>query len=387
MVGWCGGSFNNFFDKYPESNLMKSRMMHLSGRFKKLNQGTHALGPEKEKKAKEELYKSQSNCAYWHGIFGGVYSNFLRQGIYRHIIKAENILADESSSGKIELVKLHKEKRSVVCAKNRFLSLFMDPDYAGAFIELDYRPLSYNLINTMSRRYEPYHEKLRKKKKTDNKELIKKIDRDESIDLYDVLGQRERSLHKMLNYDAYRKFSCLCHVMDSGTSFRDFVESTHVDKKEKSFFGPFSCEIKEEKGALGVTFEKVSHELRITKCIILEKDSEIFIKIYLENMSTEPVKFIFGMEFNWSIEDKSFMRPRRRFRVKEAALRDRFCGIKIKHTFKTPVGLWAFPLYTVNESERGIGRSFQEISLLFHKKLALKPGERFSLEAGVRISG
>ena len=39
--------------------------------------------------ARRELYRAQCNCCYWHGLFGGLYLNYLRDAVYRHLIEAE----------------------------------------------------------------------------------------------------------------------------------------------------------------------------------------------------------------------------------------------------------------------------------------------------------
>lgn len=38
------------------------------------------------------LYKGQCNCAYWHGIFGGLYLPHLRYAVYKNLIEAENLI-------------------------------------------------------------------------------------------------------------------------------------------------------------------------------------------------------------------------------------------------------------------------------------------------------
>ena len=397
MAGWCEGNFNNFFKKYPESDLMRKRMLCLSHKIAECDKSASAASDSgKIEKARRELYKSQSNCAYWHGVFGGIYTGFLRNGVYSHIIRAEEALEAESPQEEIGTVDIAGDgRRSVIRAKNKFLTLFIDTDYAGSIFEIDYKPLARNLVNTISRRYEPYHDKLIKKRKADIARLKEKADRDETIDLYEVLGIRERNLGRHLNYDRYLKFSGLPHFMDPGTSLSDFIRSKHAPGGADSLFGPYSHDLKSENGKLTITLKrrysvnngKGHSSLRLQKCIILEKSSEIFIRADLENTSAGSVKFIFGIEFNWSIEDPSFMRPRRERSVREVALSDRFSGLKVNHLFSEPVGVWSFPVYTLNETERGLGKSFQEVSLLFHRKLALAPGEEFSLETRVRISG
>ena len=395
MFGWCNGNFNNFFKKYPESNLMKKRMLNLS---REINNRENAKGPQNREKiesARKELYKSQSNCAYWHGVFGGVYLKYLRQGVYSHIIKAEDILRGEHAEKEVEILNLVSNPNNIICARNKFLSIFVDPDYAGSVFEIDYKPLSYNLGNTMSRRVEPYHEKLKRRPKIDIKAVKKKVDDEESIDLYEVLGVRERNLKRFLNYDSYMKFSFLCHAMNLKTRLSDFVKSAHTDFGEDSLFGPHAHQVQCENNKAHIKLQKDAmihiggrgRLLRLSKEITLEKGSHILMKFDVENLSLVPLKFIFGVEFNWSIDDPYFMQRRQKRNVKEIALADRYTGLKINHIFEEPMDVWSFPVYTLNESERGIGKNFQETSLLFHKKLALPKKGKISFTTKIRISG
>ncbi|MFH1593140.1 MAG: alpha-amylase/4-alpha-glucanotransferase domain-containing protein [Candidatus Omnitrophota bacterium] len=410
MFGWCKGNFNNFFEKYPESKRMKERMLSASRRIK--NMAKEARSPYSgvpREDATKELYKAQSNCAYWHGVFGGVYTRHLRQGVYKHLICADKLIKGDNPDGSPEITNYASfESKSgyasnAICIKNRYLSIFLDPDHSAAAFEIDYKPLSYNLVNTMSRRIEPYHEKLKKRCGVDLRGIMKKIDKDQPVDLYDALGIRERNLKNFLNYDPYQKLSLICHAMDQRTSIARFVESRHADLRNDSLLGPHNYKVTDENGRIIINLSRdgnvdaVSpvgpeadnsgrrHALRINKCIILERGSEIFMKFDLENISGKEFGFIFGIEFNWSVQDDWFMRKREMKHVSEVALTDKFCGIKISHAFEEPVDVWSFPVYTVNESDKGLYKSFQEISMLFHKKLFLGSGQKLSLKAKVGI--
>jgi len=376
MAGWCGGDFNNFFKKYPESDLMRKRMLHVS---RKIRRST-------EENARKELYKSQSNCAYWHGVFGGFYANFLRQGVYSHLIKAENATTGGNSENKIEMMKFEDSANDVVCAQNEFLALYVDPSYAGSIFEIDYKPFPYNLLNTVSRRYEPYHEKLKPRRRNAIDEIKKKVDRDESVDLHEVLGIREPNLKRFLNYDSYRKFSSICHIMDLKTSLSDFVRSKHRSARYDGLFGAYDCTLGSKKERSSINLQRENGSLRLNKCIILERGPDIFMKFTLENISDRTLKFIFGIEFNWSLEDARFMKNRHARRLRKITLTDRASALRVEHTFASPVNLWSFPVYTLNESERGLGKTFQEVSLLFNRRLTLEPKAKFLLEAGIRIS-
>ncbi|MCF7905038.1 MAG: DUF1925 domain-containing protein, partial [Candidatus Marinimicrobia bacterium] len=76
-----GGMWRNFFTKYPESNWMQKRIQSLS-----LKLDSHS---SVSSDTMDDLYRSQCNCAFWHGVFGGLYLPHLRHAIYEHLLKAE----------------------------------------------------------------------------------------------------------------------------------------------------------------------------------------------------------------------------------------------------------------------------------------------------------
>ncbi|HLC18623.1 MAG TPA: alpha-amylase/4-alpha-glucanotransferase domain-containing protein, partial [Thermodesulfobacteriota bacterium] len=78
-----GGTWRNFFAKYPEANWMHKRMLLVSAELGSRGEGKAA------ERARRYLYKAQCNDAYWHGIFGGLYLPHLRREVYSNLLKAE----------------------------------------------------------------------------------------------------------------------------------------------------------------------------------------------------------------------------------------------------------------------------------------------------------
>ena len=165
MEKWADGDFSNFFVKYPQINFMHKRMLNLS---KRINQKS-SLDCDKQKieHAKNHLHKSQAGCAYWHGVFGGVYLNHLREGVYRHIIKAENIIEDKKDILDISSEDLIKDSKEHVKLSNDMFNIFVDTHKRGDIIELDNKMRSLNMIGTIARRKEEYHKDICKKINSD----------------------------------------------------------------------------------------------------------------------------------------------------------------------------------------------------------------------------
>lgn len=394
MMLWSGGDFDNFFSKYPESDFMRKRMLYVSNRLDEAKEKDE----ESARAAREELYKSQSNCAYWHGIFGGVYLKYLRQGIYKHLIKAESLVEKRASSAapEVEIMKFPGKTSEILCAKNRFLNIFVDPSRAGAIFEVDYKPRVYNLSNTMSRREEPYHAHIANRKSPLFMRTIKRRENADmkSVDLYEVLGVKEWNLKKWLFYDLYPKVSLILHLLPVKTSIKDFIRSKHCgEDKNNALLGDYAyttektgkaVSIKLEKECM-VSFGKLSRNILCRKEVVLTEKNEFFTIVEAENKSAEDIKFLLAMEYNWSIEDESFRNPRKLKNVKKLVLRDRYCGATVEHALDNGVSAWIFPLYTLNESESGIGKNFQGSSLLFYKNVLLKANSSARMDCALKV--
>jgi alpha-amylase len=153
------GTWRNFLVKYPESAEMYARMHMVSDRVARAEQ----LGYPADvvAAAQTELFKAQCNCAYWHGSFAGVYLSHLRQAVYRHLIRADDILdrtADRPEHWVEATVRDYNlDVRPEICLSGDRLTAFLAPHDGGRLYELDVRGKAHNLLATASGRSEPYH--------------------------------------------------------------------------------------------------------------------------------------------------------------------------------------------------------------------------------------
>ncbi|NOZ92980.1 MAG: DUF1926 domain-containing protein [Dictyoglomi bacterium] len=192
-----GGHWRMFFSKYYESNLMKSRMLEAS----KVVSSTDDA--ERKESAKMYLYRGQTNCAYWHGVFGGLYLPHLRRAIYENLIKAEMEALGDSK--RIEVIEkdFDSDGYPEVIVRRPELFAVVDTEH-GALIELDFYAKAENLINVMSRYKEAYHDKVY--------EAVSPDELDGTKTIHEVVLAKEKDLAKYLVYDKW-------HYM----AFLDFV--------------------------------------------------------------------------------------------------------------------------------------------------------------------
>ena len=210
-----GGFWRSFLIKYPESNNMHKKMIYVRKKLIKIEEQISEIQDktiitkleEKIPEAWDEIYKAQCNDCYWHGMFGGVYLQFLRFSVYTHLINAEKLIDEMNTlifSNKntyldIAPVDFNMDSKTDIIIESNVLNVYINPSEGGTIFELDYKPKSYNLLNTLTRWYEAYHDK-------------EKFDKEEvNIDNFRRSMLRIRFFHQdvtleQLNRDQYYEF-------------------------------------------------------------------------------------------------------------------------------------------------------------------------------------
>src|SRR5690606_9896424 len=85
-----GTFWRNFLVKYPESNRLHKQALRLSRALER-----SGLPEDVKARARDHVWQAQCNCAYWHGVFGGLYLPHLRFGLYQQLIAAQRLLDAE----------------------------------------------------------------------------------------------------------------------------------------------------------------------------------------------------------------------------------------------------------------------------------------------------
>ena len=156
-----GGLWNNFFVKYPESNLMNKRSIYISERI-----GIEFTDPENPlemSEARRNILRSQCNCAYWHGLFGGVYFNYLRHAVWDCMLRAEAALdrADKSVGARRALpllttIDLDCDGLDETLVEGKAANWGFHRT-GGAVFLIENRAKAFAFHNTLGRREEAYH--------------------------------------------------------------------------------------------------------------------------------------------------------------------------------------------------------------------------------------
>ena len=389
-----GGFFRNFFVKYPESNNMHKKMLLVSKKLSTIKKGAISADRKKLiKEAEKNLYKGQCNCAYWHGVFGGLYLSNLRNAIYEHLIRAENILQRLQRGDKkyteLLIYDFDKDGNSEVLLSNPYLNLYFAPAAGGSLFEMDYKPKEFNLIDVLTRRKEAYHESLLK-----NGEGSASSEGIHSI--HDGIHLKEKGIEKYIIYDSLKRASFVDHFFSSDVNLSGLKHGLATE------IGDFAGEIYDffpirKNNEVQLNLSRVgavnSQEVKLTKTILLLSGQSIVTVDYeIINNGREPMEFIFGVEFNltllggnspdryykinWEKLENSHLASEDVLdEVKSVQLVDEWKGFSVSFELNYECDFIRYPIETVSQSEGGLEKTYQGSCLVFSWKTKLNPKE------------
>ncbi|MBI5183887.1 MAG: DUF1926 domain-containing protein [Nitrospinae bacterium] len=403
-----GGLWDNFLSKYPESNQMHKKMLYVSKKarnlpnlFPRVTNNEDRTEYYKPDPLLVELYKGQCNCAYWHGLFGGIYLNHLRHAVYKHLIKAENLIDKRYCKDKdwimMEKIDIDADNHNEILISGGEINAYIDPDYGGSFFEIDYRPKCFNLSNTLTRREEPYHRKI----KLPNGDTHTNETISQPPSIHDIIKKKEKGMEDMLSYDWYLRRSFLDHFLGEGTTLQDFMICSYPEKgdfirnryeivEDETIKGD-GREIRVILRRLGQIHENgVYREIEVSKGFSFPQKGAIINSIYrIKNRSPEELQLWFGVEFNLTLlsgddsqryyfipgielKEERLNKSGEAIELKEFGMKDEYNKFQISLSFEEPTAIWYFPVETLSQSESGFQRTYQGSVILSHWKIGLK---------------
>ena len=420
MMEWSHGSWMNFLKKYPETNQMVSKMHYVSKKVNSLQPSASSLEP---KLALRGLYKGQCNCAYWHGVFGGLYLYHLRKAVYEHLINAEKIADRVLHKGKkdwveIKEVDFYQGGEKAFTIESEDISLTVDPESGGIIRELDARGVSTNLVNSIARHEEEYHKKILAK-------MGKSTDHGAVATIHEDIKPINPEMRAKFCYDNYIRGCLVDHFIDRSVTIDNFIHSRpqisvlqsadeqqwplSIPPKEPmalAHVGSIDCKyeelgdfvnagykVKKEKDRVALTREgKVNGKaISITKEIRLKGKKQIEIAYSLKNLSKTAIDSIFGVEFNftmpylnsdrysYSADDKILSSLNEKGSVLgpgSFSIKDSGKELDVNLIFSKKLeGIWYFPVKTVSQFERAYELNYQSSCIIPRWQINLKSAQ------------
>lgn len=381
-----GGTWRNFLTKYPESNWMQKRAFQVSMKLKRASEKGGRSDDIVE--ARNALWRSQCNCAYWHGIFGGLYLPHLRHAVYTNLIAAESMVnsVDKGISTTIEDVNLDGEEEVIITTPQ--LRSFFTPT-GGSIQELDVLPAKFNLVNTLRRHLESYHRKIHEAGTSEK----------QSGSIHDAPVAKEQNLEKYLQVDNYPRSMLLDHFFPKQTTLNDLQQNAAAEKGE---FLQARFDIREVNGSLVLRAKQQAFDLpvELIKTVHPSEDA-LTIDIQLMNQGNDKLIGLYGLEFNFSLlgghtPDRYYLVNGNKpddphldavgvlSDVEILSLVTEWEDFQVDLEFGEPVQVWRFPISTVSLSESGFERVYQSSVVMPVMELSVEPGNKLSFDLILR---
>ena len=371
-----GGYFRNFFTKYPEAGALYRKMLRVSSKVHAAKLSDGAL---------EDLWQGQCNCPYWHGVFGGLYLPHLRGAVYSHLLKAEAAADKKLLDGRgkrggprggfsVDAEDWDADGVDELLIDSAEASWYLAPGRGGGMWEWDLKKPGVSLGSLVSRRREAYHDKVKHA-------VVLAPSADEARSIHDLILAKEPGLDKFLNYDWHARISLLDHFLHPDTDWSSFAEARYGEQGD-FVLGRYESKPPAQEGErLIVRLRRDGTvwsggrktAVRVDKRIALSKSGGWECAVTLS--APEAVDVWYGTEVALFLSDAAHGGPAEARAAKERVIRDAGFGIEVRLKADLEADVWAFPLFTVQQSEEGFEKTYQGTVFLFHRKVSLGPDE------------
>jgi alpha-amylase len=404
-----GGYWRNFKVKYSETNEMYARMLEVSDQLVDARQ--MASDPALIPQAEDHLYRGQCNCPYWHGAFGGVYLPHLRNATFRELIAADNLLqraaGRQGSWVDVQTADFNLDLFPEVKLSSDQLIAYVAPATGGMLYELDMRSIQHNLLATMQRRPEAYHDAILKNvgEAAARDESGTQNPGEEAASIHDRVHCKQQGLEDHLQYDQYARKSMMDHFFDNDASLDDMLKG-HSQERGDFVELPFHAKIRRGAGKVQLQLSREGNAwgvpIKLTKALTIEEGSDTLLCNYLFENLPPGRPFHYAMEWNFAgmpagaddryfynesletmgqlgdqqdIEDSKFI-----------GLVDQWLGVDVQMQFSRASSIWAFPIRTVSQSEAGFELVHQSVCVMPHWIIQGDSSGRWSVNLNLTLA-
>jgi len=382
-----GGLWRNFFTKYPESNRIQKQALAISHRLHKLSDSAEN-GTAKRAAlaaAQEHLLAAQCNDPYWHGIFGGLYAPHLRSAILRQLIQAEfQLNGAEGRTARAQPEILTKDfdvdGQEEILIRQPIAGLTLHPADGATASSLRFQPANVELVNSLMRRPEPYHELVRKQVSS------KEAPSEGPASIHDVVLSKESHLEALLRYDVYARHAFRTYVFASTKNWTDF-EFLRLEENEALARGAWEATPVKNPAAV-IEFRRTAEvnsnggamQVQALKTVTSKTSGstwQIECRSSLSADRVDPAGLALGLELVLNLlapdaPDRYFVakdirRPLEfRGEIDSARLRlvDEWQRVQITLETHPNACWWIVPIETISQSELGFERVYQGSAIM-----------------------
>ncbi|HHO77222.1 MAG TPA: DUF1926 domain-containing protein [Deltaproteobacteria bacterium] len=357
-----GGMWDNFFAKYPESNLMHKKMLKISALVRQYNEPEDAL---------DHLLMSQCNCAYWHGLFGGIYISSLRHAIYEHLLKAEAIVDRQRFSGTpwiVEVTDHDLDGKEEVLVSGKDINCYISPYWGASVFGLEFKPAAYNFSNILMRHPEIYHKDI-----IDAGAEHDIPETGEPLSIHDIPRVVADGYKDLLVYDLYPKYSFLTHYLEDTPSVETILKMNKIGSADET---PIPFELAstvQDQGRLELVFRGRLKDIAIDKTYLFYAENTVAVSHAIHQAKEDSwvvveCNVMSVSEQMPSVDDVVLVENRGSFSARKVTVADTEKGVCLSVESDSPWDICIVPIECISQSEEGFEKTFQGWSIYFSRR-------------------
>jgi 4-alpha-glucanotransferase len=387
-----GGFWRQFFQKYEESLLMQRRALLLHDDIALAAEA--GADSERLAEARDHLWRAECNCAYWHGVFGGLTLPHLRHAIWRHLILGTQIVQTVFPVPPVSWVTLVGARGTDLRLSNPAHEVFLSPERGGAIVSFEDRAEDWNLLNTLRRRREAYHAKIEAAPLPGEAGEAA-----EGSSIHDIQWEVTPEVKAALAVDPQHRYALRDRLLHSDVAFEDVHQDMAaadggdlVEQTAKVNAGQ-GDEVVLTLAGRYTARDGYEIPVTLTKGIRLTVDG-LVVRRTLRNDGPTSLTCRFGCEWNVALYDgevfleggdgaldASDLPPSNR-----VAVRVPLHQARLTWEHDKPVTTWVHPVRTATQGEDGFHLTYQGHMMLFSHDINLAPGEETTLTQTVTLA-
>lgn len=380
-----GGLWRNFLSKYSESNHLQKQMLAVSHRLQKARAAGEAGKAALLADTHDHLLAAQCNDPYWHGVFGGLYAPHLRSALLRQLIQAEFQLdciegRNTATTPEIATTDFNADGRNEILIRQGISAMTLHPADGGTASSLRFQPSNVELVNSLMRRPEPYHDLVRKQASSQH------APREGPASIHERMLSKEAHLDTLLRYDRYARHAFRSYVFASNKTWKDF-ELLRLEENEALAQGAWTATPLNVPG-VGIDFRSTA-SVRSAECVmqvtaakalfsrVTDRTWQIECRSSLGTDRSCPAGMALGLELVLNLlapdaHDRYFLandirRPlefRGEINSSTLVIVDEWQRVKITLETRPQAIWWIVPIETISQSESGFERVYQGSAIL-----------------------
>ncbi len=404
-----GGNWRNFFSKYAESNQVHKLALAAGKRAHELACLTPPGNERYEilEKARDHLLAAQCNDAYWHGIFGGLYAPHLRSALFRHLIQAEALLDRAEGIGpdgaaRVTIRDFDVDGQQEVLVEHADFGVTLRPQDGATISSLRFKPCFVELINSIARRYEAYHQQVIEHSSQNPGAT------DAPVSIHEAAHATEPNLAAALRYDRYGRHAFRAYLFPRGKSVGDY-ETLSLEEAERLASGDWvlapsgdSTDKFRLECDAPLLWDGREVEVFARKELVMRSRNgtwSVDCHLLVSAHNVESLTCAVGIELVLNMlapaaPDRYFLAGGQRhplgfkgeLSTEQISLKDEWQRVKIELRAPAAKAWWVLPIETVSQSESGFERVYQGSSMMPVWEVDLGSPEGAACHVEMRIS-